>query len=496
MKLIKLTTLLLVASSLALPAQDKEMKKKKDGESKKDRISLPPIETEIEIAGEVVSYTVTADTLILKSDDSKERASIFHVSYLKKDTEAKERPVMFAFNGGPGSSAVWLHLGALGPKLVPTSKDGTETLPPPITLIDNPHSILDVTDLVFIDPVSTGYSRPEGDSKGGEFHGLEGDIKSVGDFIRRWTTEHKRWSSPKYLLGESYGGVRAAGLAQELQSAYGMNLNGVVMLSSLLDFRTLRGGPGDYLPNQVYLPAMAAVAHHHGKIDRDRDKLLAEARTFASGPYAKALYAGASLKPNEVKKLANKLAELTGVSADLWVETNLRLSSTRFRRELLRKEGKVLGRFDARVAWPEQSKDSDYPSYDPSYAVAYGAFSTSMHAYLTDDLGGQDIHHPYRILTSKVHPWKWNSDGRSVNVSGRLQDAMTDNPNLRILIMGGYTDFATPPSGIEYTLNQMVDMPKQSRDRIDYVYYDAGHMFYLNEPDIIKMRKDLVEFIK
>ena len=486
------TVLTLVILNFPLFAEDK----KKEESPQKDSISLEPVEAEILIDGQTINYTVTADTLMLKGDDGKERASVFHVSYLKKGTEAKDRPVMFAFNGGPGSSAVWLHLGALGPKLVPTSPDGTETLTPPITLIDNPHSILDVTDLVFIDPVSTGYSRPEGDTKGGEFHSLNGDIESVGDFIRRWTTEHKRWSSPKYLLGESYGGVRAAGLAEELQSSYGMSLNGVVMLSSLLDFRTLRGSQGDYLVNQVYLPAMAAVAHHHGKIDRDRDELLAEARLFANGPYASALFAGATLTTAEIETLADKLAELTGVSSKLWIETNLRLSPTRFRRELLRDEDKVLGRFDARVAWPAQSKDSDYPSYDPSYSVAYGAFATSMLAYLTDDLGGSEIHNTYRILTSKVHPWKWNSENRVVNLAGRLQNAMTDNPNLRVLIMGGHTDFATPPSGIEYTLNQMVDLPKQSRDRISYVYYDAGHMFYLNEPDIIKMRTDLVEFLK
>lgn len=495
MKFTLLATLLLTAINFPLLANENK-EKKEDKKPAETGINLGPVEASIDIAGQEVDYTITADTLMLKTDDDKERASVFHVSYLKKNTEAKDRPVMFAFNGGPGSSAVWLHLGALGPKLVPTSPDGTETLPPPITLIDNPHSILDVTDLVFIDPVSTGYSRPQGNSKGGEFHGLNGDIESVGDFIRRWTTENKRWGSPKYLLGESYGGIRAAGLAEHLQSEYGMSLNGVVMLSSLLDFRTLRGSQGDHLVNQVYLPAMAAVAHHHGKIDRDRDELLAEANLFAKGPYARALFAGATLTSAEENAVANKLAELSGVSAELWLETNLRLSPTRYRRELLRSESKVLGRFDARVAWPAQSKDSDYPSYDPSYAVAYGAFSTAMLAFLTDDMGGNDIHHTYRILTGKVHPWKWNSENRVVNLSSRLQSAMTTNPNLRLLIMGGYTDFATPPSGIEYTLNQMVDLPKESRDRISYVYYEAGHMFYLNEPDIIKMRTDLVEFLK
>ena len=483
-------------ASMAPKEAKKEDKKGSKKEAPKKQISLKPLEAVIEIAGQKVDYTVTAETLILRNDKGKERASVFHVSYIKNDTQAKERPVMFALNGGPGSSAVWLHLGALGPKLVPTTEDGTETLAPPVTLIDNPHSILDVVDLVFIDPVSTGYSRIEGDSKGAEFHGMEGDIKSVSDFIRRWVTEHKRWSSPKFILGESYGGFRAAGLARELQSAYGMNLNGVVLLSSLLDYRTLRSNQGDFLTNQIYLPNMVSAAHFHGKIAGDRDALIAEAKAFASDQYAQALFAGATLSKEESDIIASKLAELTGVSAEIWSETNLRLSATRFRSELLRDEGKVLGRFDARVAWPAQSKSKDSPAYDPSYAVVYGAFATAMNAYLTDDLGGDEIYHPYRILTSKVRPWKWNSDQSAPNTSLRLQQAMTNNPDLRVLVMGGRTDFATPLGAVQYTLNQMVDLPAQSRERISYTEYDAGHMFYLNEPDLKKLRNDLVEFIE
>lgn len=497
---LPLATLALLTLAAPLAGQDKENHKEEKPSEKveKNEFALTPVESEVVIDGVTIPYTVTADTLTLKTDDGKERASIFHVSYLRKtDAEdSSERPVMFAFNGGPGSSAVWLHLGALGPKLVPTSPDGTLALTPPITLIDNAYSILDVTDLVFIDPVSTGYSRTEKDGKASEFHGLEGDIDSVADFIRRWTTEHKRWSSPKYLLGESYGGIRAAGLSEHLQSRYGMSLNGVVMLSSLLDFRTLRGSQGDFLVHQVYLPAFAGTAHHHGKIERPRAELLAEARAFASGPYASALFAGASLTTAEIQTLAAKLSELTAIPAAIWEESNLRLSPTRFRGELLRAEGKVLGRFDARVAWPAQSKESDYPSYDPSYAVAYGAFSTAMLAYLTEDLGAHEIEKPYEILTSRVHPWKWNAENSVVNVSGRLQSAMRDNPHLKVLVMGGYTDLATPPTGIEFSLNQLVDLPQESRDKIDFVYYDAGHMFYLNQPDLVKMRKDLVEFLK
>ncbi len=482
-----------------LPAYSEEKKDKK--ESEVFTVESASREDSVTIDGTEIQYQVTASSLALHADTNKaeQEASIFSVAYTVPREEGAEgpnpRPVLFAFNGGPGSSAVWLHLGALGPKLVPTSPDGTKTLPPPIVLEENPHSILDVADLVFIDPVSTGYSRPSNDKKN-SYHGLEGDIESVGNFIRLWLTQNQRWSSPKYLLGESYGGVRAAGLSEHLQKRYGMSLNGVVLLSSLLDFRTLIASQGDYLSNQVYLPVMTAVAHHHGKIEGDRDELYQAARDYANTEFALALQEGALLSPEKLDTVSNRLAELTGVPAKIWKETNLRLSPTRFRRELLREEGLVLGRFDARVAWPAQDTSGNYPSYDPSYSVALGAFSTSMQAYLSEDLGLTDINTSYRILTQKVRPWSWNSSNSVVNLTGRLQSAMTDNPQLRILVMGGYTDFATPPTGIGYSLNQLVSLPESSRDRISYTYYEAGHMFYLNEPDLAKMRTDLLEFIK
>ncbi len=236
------------------------------------------------IGGKKISYKVTTGKLQLKKDDGKVSASIFHVSYERTDTkELADRPVMFAFNGGPGSSAVWLHVGVLGPKILKLSGDGTSAPEPPVRMTDNPLSILDVCDLVFIDPVSTGYSRAENDTKPGDFHGLNEDIESVGDFIRRWITEHDRWASPKYLLGESYGGIRAAGLSQHLQSRYGMSLNGVVLLSSLLDFATLQPSEGNDLAYLVFLPSFAGTAHFHGKIKGDRDALIRESTEFAFG---------------------------------------------------------------------------------------------------------------------------------------------------------------------------------------------------------------------
>lgn len=449
----------------------------------------------VTIDGKEISYKATAAKLILKEENGDHRAAIFHVSYERTKVKgAKNRPVVFAFNGGPGSSAVWLHLGALGPRLVPTTRTGTKTLPPPRRVMENPHSILDVADLVFIDPVSTGYSRAESGSKPSEFHGFHGDVESVSDFIRRWITEHQRWGSPKYLLGESYGGIRAAGVAYHLQSRYGMNLNGVVLLSSLLDFRTLRSGEGDDLIHSVFLPGFTAVAHHHKKLQGDRDKLVAAAKAFAFGEYATALLAGNELPDKRRRAIAKRLSELTSLPATLFLENNLRIAPSRFRKELLRNKNIVVGRFDGRVAWPAFNTSSDYANYDPSYSVVYGAFSTAMLDYLTRDLGWKEDN-PYEILTSKVQPWDYGSQNSYVNVTGHLVEAMRENPQLRVLVQAGYTDLATPPAGIEHSLRHMHSLPKQQRQRIEVAYYDAGHMFYLNEPDLAKMRKDLLKFV-
>ena len=497
-----LPSLLLATTLSSLPAAEKADKmdkteSEKDSKSMKSEMSEPVTkEDTVIIDGKTISYTATASKLVLKKEDGKARASIFHITYLRTDLDADSatRPVVFAFNGGPGSSSVWLHLGAMGPRIVPTSPDGTTPLAPPHQVIPNPHSILDVADLVFIDPVSTGYSRAEDNTKPKDFHGLEADIESVGDFIRRWVTENKRWNSPKFLLGESYGGIRAAGLAQHLQSRYGMNLNGVVLLSSLLDFRTLRASQGDDLYYKVYLPAFTATALHHSKITGDKEALLKEARRFANNEYQQALSQGTKLPESDQAKMAESLSKLSGISPDIWLESDLRISPSRFRKELLRKEGLVAGRFDARVAWPATSASSDYPSYDPSYSVVYGSFSTAMLDYLSRDLGWQE-ENPYEILTSKVRPWKWGSENGIVNLSSRISTAMRDNPSLRILVQCGHTDLATPPTGIEHSFQHLFSIPKERREQVEFTYYDAGHMFYLNQPDLEKMRDDLVKFI-
>ena len=453
-------------------------------------------EAVVEIAGRKVPYKVTTGKLQLKQDDGKARASIFHVSYERTDVKnMAERPVMFAFNGGPGSSAVWLHIGVLGPKIIKLPGDGTEAPKPPVLVVDNPLSILDVCDLVFVDPVSTGYSRAEDATKAGDFHGLNEDIDSVGDFIRRWISEHDRWASPKYLLGESYGGIRVAGLSQHLQSRYGMGLNGVVLLSSLLDFATLQSAPGNDLSNLVFLPSFTGTAHFHGKIKGDRDELVRQSTEFAFGDYAQALLKGSAIDEAIRKKTADKLAAFSGVSAEIWLKHKLRISPTLFRAELLRAEGKVLGRFDARVAWDSTDQSAQVPEYDPSYSLAYGAFATAMMDYLGREIGYKEDQ-PYEILTGKVQPWKWNANNTVVNVADRLATAIRDNPHLRVLVMGGYTDLATPPEGVAHSIRHLIDLPASARDNITTTFYDGGHMFYLNPPDLVKTRTDLLKFLQ
>lgn len=469
----------------------------------KENLSTEPVVVENEtvnqqasvtIDGKKLDYTVSTGELSLTNDQGEAEAHIFHVSYTKNDVkDVSTRPVLFAFNGGPGSSAVWLHIGALGPRIIPTSTDGTHALSPPVTVVENPQSILDVADLVFIDPVSTGLSRPEDKDKAKKFHGVNGDLDSISDFIRRWVTEHQRWSSPKFILGESYGAVRAAGLSSKLQQRYGMQLNGVVLLSGLLDFRSVSPSQGNDLSYISFLTSMTAVAHHHGVISGDLEKLLAEAKTFADSDYRIALHMGHTQSLDKKKAIAEKLSQYTGMDSQWILDNHLRISPTKFRAELLRSKNKVIGRFDGRVAWDAIDSSSSYPSYDPSYSVVHGPISTAMLDYLGRDLGWKDAR-VYEILTGAVHPWNWNATNSYVNLSDSLATALTHNPKLRILVQCGDTDLATPAGGIRYSLDHLL-LPQSLRNNISVERYDAGHMFYLNQPDLEKMRHDLVKFI-
>lgn len=470
----------------------------KTKEAAKEQSNAKPVVTQgkVTITGKSIDYTATTGKIALKDEEGKTKASIFYISYTRDKDKKQDpsRPVLFAFNGGPGASAVWLHIGMLGPKTLRLPEDGTAAPEPPVRVQDNPESLLDTCDLVFIDPVTTGYSDAADRDKAKDFHSLNGDIESVSDFIRLWVTQNNRWGSRKFLLGESYGGVRAAGVAEHLQSEFGMSLNGVVLLSSLLDFGTIQSAPGDDLSYACYLPSFASIAHYHGKVQGDAQALIAKAREFAFGDYYTALLQGAGLSEETRTRTAATLQELTSIPAATWIEHDLRLDSSFFRNELLRAEGKTIGRFDARVAWARTDQSSDYPDYDPSLSLAFGAFSTAILDYLGNDLKTTEDQ-PYEILTSKVQPWNWNSSNRVVNVSNRLSSAMRDNPRLRVLVMCADNDLATPAEGIAYSIRQLPSLPKSLRENISFTHYRAGHMFYLNPTDLSKSRADLLKFL-
>lgn len=515
---MKIPGSLLLTAALALtlpqlPAQEspkpdtnaapaKSEAKKDDGKiplsTVPDAATKPSLITNtVEIAGQRVTYTVETGMLPLLKTDGGARASVFYIAYTRVgETNKATRPVTFCFNGGPGSSSVWLHLGGLGPRRVKLNDDGTMP-PPPFGLVDNQYSILHATDLVFIDPVATGYSRPTKDEKAEQFFGQSPDVESVGDFIRLWTSRNERWRSPKYLCGESYGVFRAAGLAEHLHSRYGLYLNGVVLLSGLLDFATLREGPGNALPSIVFLPTYTAIAHHHNKLPPDLQTnlpgALAEARAFAQSEYTVALQRGNALTEAERTQIAAKLARLTGLPQSLIEDNDLQVDSSEFREYLLRDQGLILGRYDARITGRDADRSSTFPRFDPSYAATLGPFSASMNAYLREELKFQnDL--PYEILAG-VGPWNYDARSSYPSVADRLSSAMSQNPYLRVLVLSGRCDLACPVDGIRYSVEHMKLAPEY-RKNISWAEYDSGHMMYVNLPDLKKLQQDLEKFVK
>jgi len=489
------------------PAKKEEARDTKDAKPKDDgklQPTLPDATTKpvvttntVTIAGQSVTYTVETGMLPLLKSDGAARASVFYTAYTRQgETNQAKRPLLFCFNGGPGSSSVWLHLGGLGPRRVKLNDDGTMP-PPPFGLVDNEYSILHATDLVFIDPVATGFSRPAKDEKAEQFFGQSPDVESVGEFIRLWTTRHQRWRSPKYLLGESYGVFRAAGLAEHLHSRYGLYLNGVVLLSGLLDFATLREGPGNDLPSIVFLPTYTATAHFHKKLPADLQanlpKALAEARQFAQGDYARALLHGNALPAEERKKIVTELARLTGLPAQLIEDNDLQVDSTLFRKMLLREQNQIIGRYDSRIIGRDADRSSQAPQFDPSYAATLGPFSAAMNSYLREELKFEnDL--PYEILAG-VGPWNYDARSSYPSVANRLSAAMSQNPYLRVLVLGGLRDLACPIDGIRYSIDHL-QLDPAYRKNITYAEYESGHMMYVNLPDLKKLRQDLEQFLK
>ncbi len=459
---------------------------------------------EVTTEGGELSYTATTGRIVLREDilsdgtftERKAKAEVFVTAYVADGAEPGKRPVTFAFNGGPGSASVWLHMGLLGPRRA-TAGDVEALEPPPYGLVENPQTLLGVSDLVFIDPVSTGYSRAAEGEKPGEFHGFGADVESVGEVIRLWVSRHQRWLSPKFVAGESYGTIRAAALAERLQSRYGMFLNGIMLLSSVLDMGTIRFTEGNDLPYVLFLPTYAAISHYHGLHgERALEDLLGEAEEFASGDYLWALHRGARLPAAQRSQIVARTAALAGLSEDYVDRVDLRIEHLRFFAELLRAERLVVGRLDSRFSGPAADYGREHPDDDPGTSRILGAFAAAFNHYVRAELGyANDL--PYELLSVAVNrDWSFREfEGRSVSVTESLSEAMRINPHLRVHVACGYFDGGTPYYGAEHALAHL-RIPASRRANIERAYYPAGHMMYIHEPSRRQQSADLAEFVR
>jgi carboxypeptidase C (cathepsin A) len=489
---------ILAGGAVAAESKDAAKTEKKD-DKKEPRDESSVTAHEVTIGGVKFGYTATAGTLVLKEEDGKPQASFFYVAYTRTNTgDISARPITFSFNGGPGSASVWLHLGTLGPRRVVLNEDGTLP-PPPFRVTENEHSILDDTDLVFIDPVSTGFSRPVPGEDAKKYHGVDEDIRSVGEFIRLYITRAQRWASPKFLIGESYGTTRASALSGHLESRYGIYLNGVMLVSVVLDFQTISYAVGNELPFPLFLPTLTATAWYHKKLpaelQADLAAALKQSESFALGEYATALLKGNRLTPEERRQTAQSLARLTGLSVDFVERSHLRVNVFQFFKELLRSEGKTVGRFDSRMTGVDRDGVGDSPDYDPSYTGVLGPFTGALNDYLRRDLKFEsDL--PYEILTGKVQPWNYGDyRNRYLNVAETLRQAMAHNPYLKVFVANGVYDLATPYFATRYTFDHFSFDPKLQQN-ITMVDYEGGHMMYTVKPALVALKKDLSKFIR
>jgi carboxypeptidase C (cathepsin A) len=460
----------------------------------------------IVIGGSAINYSATAGTLIVRNTQDQPYASMGYTAYTKSEVaDPSRRPITFAYNGGPGSSSIWLHMGALGPRRILTS-DATSTPPPPYKTLDNEFSILDKTDLVMIDPVGTGFSKAVGEAKDKDFWGVDADIESVSRFIRQYITDNGRWNSPKYLLGESYGTTRSAGIVDYLQVKEGMAFNGVILVSMATDLElpfSAGGFPGNQRALPFVLPTYTAVAWYHKVLPdppTELAPLLREARAFALGEYAHALALGSGLPDAERKAVIEKLHRYTGLSSDYLDKADLRVPLPQFTQELLRGRRETVGSLDARflgVTFDPLAKNADY---DPQEAATTAAFAAAFLDYMHRDLSfGQGRTYVLDANAFEIWDYRHKVEGPGIpqpmaNTGVDLAHAMGFNPNLRVLVLQGIYDLATQFLGTEYMVSHL-DLRKDLRSHIEIKYYDAGHMMYIHEPSLMKFKQDVATFI-
>jgi carboxypeptidase C (cathepsin A) len=467
---------------------------KKDGKD-----DAKPVVTRhaIQLGKRTLNYTATAGMMPIRSAEGETEAHIFYMAYTLDATAGEHhRPLMFSFNGGPGSSSVWLHLGALGPRRVRMLPDGGMP-PPPAELVDNEYTWLDKVDLVFIDPVGTGYSRPVKPDLGKKFWSVQGDIDSVGEFIRGYLTEYERWNSPLFLVGESYGTTRASGLAGYLVD-HGIALRGVVLVSAVLNFQTLMFSRGNDLPYVLFLPSYTATAWYHKKLpgnhQDDLQKTLREVEDWAVSHYAAALAKGDALTTAERQDVIDHLARYTGLSKTYIDQSNLRIDQAHFAKELLRGEKRTVGRYDSRFKGQDEKPASDVPDYDPSEAVVRPAFTTAFNNYIRTELKYKSDAE-YRILRG-IRDWDWGTAMQGFpNVTDALRRGLVKNPYLKMFVASGYYDLATPYFATHYTIDHL-NLDASVHRNITTGEYDAGHMMYIQSESLVKLKKDVGSFLE
>jgi len=462
-------------------------------------------ENEITVQGQRVRYSTTAGTLLMRDEEGKPIAEFGYTAYVKNGADASTRPLMFAWNGGPGSASMWLHMGVLGPQRTKV-EDIEVNGKGPFIRVDNEYSIIDLVDLVMMDPVGTGYSRAVGEAKGEDFWGVDNDIKSVSDFIVQYTTENNRWQSPKYILGESYGGMRAGGVSYDLLNRYNLALNGVILVSPYMD---AAGGGGVGVANlavgyTMALSGYAATAYYHDALvnkPADFDAFLAEVNEFAISDYLSVLVKGHRASKAERQAVADQLAAYTGTDSDYWLAANLRVTESQFVAELLRKRGELAGRIDGRFASFTTDALSEHMPFDPYMSAVGPAFVATFKDYYRRELG-VEADREYVVSGSLWGKWisSHNAPGSRypspvADTGIDLAHAIIRNPDMKVLVQQGYYDLATPVRATEYFIDQM-PLPDALRDNVSMEYYHAGHMMYVHPPSLEQYRKDLAGFVK